>query len=104
MTVHDIPDSRTLALLHAGCRTRLDLAAELGVLSSSRFLDESIVRLQKAGLVTVTADGEPAPTYEQPALDTDQPCPTCRLKRWDAADVQPGDLVCTCNDPFDEEI
>ncbi len=72
MTGHDIPDNRTLALLRAGCRTRLDLAEKLGVLSTSRFLDESIARLQAAGLVTVTAAGELVPTFEQPALDTDE--------------------------------
>lgn len=53
--------------------TRLDLASELGVLSTSRFLDESIVRLQSAGLVTVTAAGELAATYEQPTLDGQEP-------------------------------
>jgi hypothetical protein len=27
-------------------------------------------------------------------------CPVCGLKRWDAGDLVPGDLVCVCGDPF----
>jgi hypothetical protein len=27
-------------------------------------------------------------------------CPACGLKRWDAESLQPGDEVCTCDDPF----
>lgn len=69
MSLVDIPDDRVLALLRSGCRTRQDLGAELGVLSTSVRLDEAIVRLQQRGLVTVTDAGELVPTFEQPALD-----------------------------------
>ncbi len=31
------------------------------------------------------------------------PCPTCHLKRWDADDLEPGDDVCVCDDPFEED-
>ena len=72
MSLADIPDDRVLALLHGGCRTRLDLAAELGVLSTSVRLDEAIVRLQQRGLVTVSASGELVPAFEQPALDNEE--------------------------------
>jgi hypothetical protein len=30
------------------------------------------------------------------------PCPRCGLKRWGADDLQPGAMVCTCNDPDDD--
>lgn len=30
-------------------------------------------------------------------------CPDCGLKTWDAADLEPGDMVCTCDDDFSEE-
>ncbi len=30
-------------------------------------------------------------------------CPTCHLKRWDADDLNPGDGVCVCEDPFEDE-
>jgi hypothetical protein len=32
-----------------------------------------------------------------------QRCPVCGLKPWDAADLTPGEFVCTCNDPINEE-
>ncbi|WP_433368430.1 hypothetical protein ACQPZX_41550 [Actinoplanes sp. CA-142083] len=54
-------------------------------------------------------DGEP-PIYlaTQAAIERlnalpPTPCASCGLKRWDAQDLQPGDEVCTCDKPFDDE-
>lgn len=29
-------------------------------------------------------------------------CPKCGLKTWDAPDLIPGDMVCVCDDPFED--
>ena len=34
---------------------------------------------------------------------SDDVCPSCGLKAWDADDLQPGDYVCTCDAPFTDE-
>lgn len=70
MSHHDVTADRVFALLHGGCRTRADLAAELGVLSSSRWLDDAIVDLQQRGLITVSASGDLVPVFDQPTFDS----------------------------------
>lgn len=30
-------------------------------------------------------------------------CPECGLKHCDADELQPGEFVCTCDDPFDDD-
>lgn len=88
MSVRDITADTVLGALHAGDRTRLDLADRLGVLSTSRWLSDALAELG------VTEDG-------QGHLRSAR-CSTCRLKFWDAFDLEQGDNVCSCHDDFEE--
>jgi hypothetical protein len=97
VSVRDITVDTVLAAIAAGCSTRADLAQRFGVLTSSKWLTDA---LHELGAVE-DENGRLTSPGVQPTFGT---CPGCGLKQWDASDLQPGEDVCVCNDPFGEEI
>jgi hypothetical protein len=95
VSVRDITADAVFAAIAAGCSTCDDLAARFQVLSSSRFLTDA---LREFGVVEDERGHLSAP------IPRIRPCRTCGLKPWDAPDLEPGEFVCTCNTPIDEEI
>lgn len=94
MSVRDITATTVLAALRRGASTRDELAAGLQVLSSSRWLTDALTEL---GVVKDEHGRLSAP------IPRIKPCRACGLKPWDAPGLEPGEFVCTCNVPFEEE-
>jgi hypothetical protein len=92
VSVRDITADTVLAAIAAGASTRDDLAARFRVLSTSHVLTDA---LRELGAVEDEHGRLAAPRFE--------PCPVCKLKAWDAPDLQPGEFVCTCHNPINEE-
>ncbi len=104
MGFRDISAATVLAALRAGACTLGDLAQRFEVLSSSRFLADALTELGRAGMVLQYDDGRLVPNAARHTIYEVPQCQACGLKPFDAPDLQPGEFVCTCNTPFEEEF
>ncbi|BAL87221.1 hypothetical protein AMIS_20010 [Actinoplanes missouriensis 431] len=96
------PDGQLVALVPAGADYQSDqgrsgllaaAAAEIGVAAGSLEI-LACCHLHPTSAAVDCLDCEPV---------TAAPCGTCGLKSWDAPDLEPGEFVCACNEPIDEE-
>ncbi|MEU4558438.1 hypothetical protein AB0F72_08610 [Actinoplanes sp. NPDC023936] len=107
MTVSAINRDSVLAVVRTNpqARTVQDVAEAFGVLSTSPTLRAVLEELKALRLLVEDETGGLAAHGEQLTIDVPTGrCPACRRKPWDAPDLNPGEFVCTCNDPIDEEI